>query len=171
MKLMFGLKFGEERLTMTDFKEDKYSSILGKNDSRVVQQLYGFHKLYGSGVELRDFKDEQVKSKFEAGNGGSPEYPDELILDNFQGVFKDVKNIYSIRCEVPESIARFYSPDVWIFEVKDKEGNVQKVKMEEFMKREKHLVSWYANWMRWPLWYRLWLWAIRDKVVTQLVEG
>ena len=172
MKLMFGQDFGGKKLTMADFEGDKYAYILGKNDFKLVRQLYGFHDAIESGVDWSRFTDELNKSVFKTGNGGSPIYPDELILDNFPGVIKDVKdkNIYSVRCQVPEDIARFYSPSVWIFEVRYYNGDVLKKDMEEMMKEERSLTQWYANWMRWPLWYRLWLWAIRDKVATHVVE-
>ena len=109
---MFGQDFGGKKLTMADFEGDTNAYILGKNNYKLVRQLYGFHDAIESGVDWSRFTDELIKSVFKAGNGGSPIYPDELILDNFPGVIKDVKdkNIYSVRCQVPEDIARFYSP-------------------------------------------------------------
>ena len=103
--------------------EDKYTDILGKNDYKLVHQFYSFHDAIESGVDLARFTDE-FTSVFKTGNGGSPTHPDELILDSFPGVFKDVqdKNIYSVRCQVPQDIARFYSPSVWIFEVRYHNG-------------------------------------------------
>ena len=158
---------------MAEFQKDKFPHILGKDNMKLVHSLYDFHKMVESGVEWKDFVDETHKSVFKAGNGGSPTHPDELILENFPGVFMDVKdsNIYSVRCKVPEDIARFYSPNVWIFEIKYHDGRVKTRDMDDMMKEEKYLTQWYAKWMRWPLWYRLWLWAARDKVVTQVVEN
>ena len=91
-----------------EFKEDKYNYILGKNDYKLVHQFYGFHDATESGVGLTRFTDE-FKSVFKTGNGGSPTHPDELILDNFPGVFKDVqdKNIILSDVKCQEDIARF----------------------------------------------------------------
>ena len=85
---------------------------------KLVHYLQDFHKKFG-GVDPDKIEDKEFVSLFHHGIENENTHPTELILDDFPGVFKDVDaNIYSIKSEVPEDIAMFDTPTVWIFEVK-----------------------------------------------------